>query len=157
MLALNGMKTVDLTDVELGHLVLLKTGLAIRALEPFPPELPQPPVNVLVFLEAGKPPLASPLQNIRRKCIDFGALEIRAPAEVGSFSPDTQYSRPGAVAIADDGTWIICQETDNNMDLWLQVSTGVVGPRRMDVWYVSRWSLGICDAEGEFRPLYSWS
>ena len=157
MLGLNGRKTANLIDVAPGHLVLLKSGLAIRAFEPLPPELCQPPANVLVFLGAGQAPLASPINDMRRKCIDFGAPEIRGSAEFDSaFSLDPQHSRPGNVAIDDQGTCVICRDTENNQELWLDVATGCVGPQRTDTWYVPRWSLGIRDAEGEFRPLYSW-
>jgi hypothetical protein len=155
MLALNGLKTANLLEVEPGHLILLKSGLAIRAIEPFLTDVRRQPINLLVFLEAGKAPLASPLREVRRKCIDLGAPEIRASADLGIFSLDPQHSRPGTVAIDDEGAWIICQETENNQDSWLRLATGKVGPLRTDPWYVLTWSLGIRDAEGEFWPMYS--
>lgn len=155
MLALNGLKAANLVDVGPGRLILLKSGLAIRAIEPLLPEIRQPPVNLLVFLEAGKAPLASPLRDTRRKCIDLGAPEIRAPARLSVFSLEPHYSRPGNVVIDDEGAWIICQDTENSEELWLDVSTGHVHPQRRDAWYVPTWSLGIRDAEGEFCPLYS--
>ena len=154
-LALNGLKTANLIEVGPGRLILLKSGLAIRAIEPLPPEISRPPVNLLVFLEANKVPLASPLRDTRRKCIDLGAPEIRAAAKLSVFSLEPHYSRPGNVVIDDDGAWIICQETENSEELWLNVSTGHVHAQRRDAWYVPTWSLGIRDAEGEFCPLYS--
>jgi hypothetical protein len=149
MISLNDIKTVNHQTASAAHLVILRDAgrLAIVATDRIP--------QLVHFIPNAAPQVAPWLADQQAPVVDLGVAAFRTRCELDTFSWDTQYSKPGNAAVDEEGAWVICVDSTDQSEAWLNIKTGRIDAPRLKAWYVPQWELGIYSTNGEFQALYA--
>jgi len=163
MILLDGLLPTNLGSITAGHVFMIRDTWTEQATPALAVGLrvadaPQQAPNSSVFLSfplVGVPvlqQLATTLSVLDLKSV----ASIRVPDLVSSVTVSVDAGRPGHLALHNGRRFIIVSK--DSKEKWVDIGTGQLsGPPDIQKvpppWYVTRWHLGVSDANGDFQSL----